>query len=943
MEAAQFEEEKHNYYYPKYVPNQQLINGLFVTEWLIVVIPVSLGLILAGIIGLIIGLVLSGCLFFLFVRTDDKRNNLFHELSCVINYYTQQQFFRRTARKDIKGSGDFVLEIDTEQGAEEKNKESVKKKKKTKGSKKSNKKDKKKKDKNMEELFPFKSINDGWIEMENGSVYCYFRIQANSLNLLSYYDLRKMISTFSRNLGSNKYPISFFIQDSIYKIQNNLDEIDRCKTNSKVPFLDLLLDQTREMINEDKDDVNKKTYFLRVKIAKNKIKGLSVEELQSRVIRNFKESLNPENATRDELKQMLAIYGSRIFTEELPDTELKIVKQEKKRLLRRKKETYEDTQLPGIYNFKNMIVPINTEFKPSYAKLGSIYTKTFAVASFLGSTKDTNLLSKISTMKGVTTSIYLNDLARDRYKNNVKLETRSKKATVNDEIDLIDAESDVSQLQGTYKRVKDNNQKLFYVTTYFQITAKSKKEFDDLEEKFIQEVNDVGITLDDLKTQQKQGYQTVSPIGYDLLADWTKQNIPSESAANLYPFNEPSVLDPTGLPLGTIVDTKLMVLFDLFTYRGSNFNILTLGASGTGKTVLLMLLQMICAMKAYYLRNIDFEGTYVKFYNKIGGINIDVSGGNEFCINPLQIRVPDEIKTTLLDDYISEVIKFIHIYKPDWQNDELDLFQDVLKKTYERFNITNDTDFTKLKPNEYPVLSDVMETANQERKSANLPDSIAPESMYQKLIRGLNAAVNGADASMFNRHTNLGAADLNNILAINFDMSKIMTSNKSRKLAQLMNIFTFISQFVNANMDGNKKIVVSVDELDQCLTAEYLPIVEIFNDYERRFRKRNACFMKATQTLDELDTEIPELKAKVKPLLSQPSIKFLFHLGDTDYESPQKLLNLTSSEINRLKDSRNGQCLMKVNQSVYDLDVLMPEWFAEVKSDVGKVKKMSDA
>lgn len=942
---ANYIDSRKVYYYPKYVPNQQIIKGLFFTEWMLVVAPVAIGLFIKQMLGFIIGLVIGSGIWFIFYRKPDERTNLAHQITSVFNYYTSQQQFKKKARSEIKGDISLDLEPAKTQAREEQlEEESSKKHKKKKGTgknkkdKRENKKNKKKQEKNMEDLFPFRSIGEGIIEMENGVIYCYFRIQANNLDLLSEYDLNKIIKTFSKNVDSNKYDISFFIQDSIFKVGNNIEEIEKCKTKSKVPFLRLLLDQTKDMIIEEKDDVNKKINFLRIRIPAEKGKTLSIEDLQGRVVKNFKDSLNPLVATREELKQMLAIYGNRIFSEQLPDTELKVEVKEEKSLLRRKKKEYKDTQLPGIYNFKNLIVPINTSFKPSFAKLGRNIVKTYAISSFLGSTSETNLLAKVSALKGVTTMIYLNDLKLSKFRSNAALQVKASNSSKNDNFDEIDADAEKESLEGTYKRARSDHQKMYYLSIYFQITAKTKKEFKDLEEQFLQEIDDVNITLDDLETEQKDGYLSVSPIGNDRLSEYTKQNVPSESFANLYPFNEPALLDPTGLPLGNIVDSKLMVLFDPFTYRGSNYNMLLLGLSGIGKTVLLMLILQICACKNYFIRNIDFEGTYLKFFEKIGGVNVDVSGGNEFCINPLQVRIPDKVKMSIIDDYISEVVKFISIYKPEWTQDDLDLFQDCLKKTYTRFQITNEIeDITKLKPQDFPILSDVVETIKSERKrSSTAEDSIAHDSMYQKLLRGLTAAVDGADACMFNRHTNLGSVDINDIASINFDMSQIMSSNTGRKLAQLVNVFTFISQFVNANMRGDKRIVVSADELDKCLSMEYLPVIEIFNDYERRFRKRLASFIKATQTVDELDTKVAELEAKIKPLFSQPSIKFLFHLGDINYEKPQKLLDLTDTEINRLKDNRNGQCLMKVNKAIYDLDVMMPLWFESVKTDVKK-------
>lgn len=934
------------FYYPKYVPNHQLVKGLFFTEWLFVIIPIVLGVLIPAlsgqllfrIIGIFIGLLVGASMWVIFVRHGEERSNMAHELACIYHYYTSPQKFRKTPRSEIKGDSLYINTQEVEESKIEKedNKDSSGKGKKQK--EKPSKKDQKKKEQNMEDLFPFRFINDGYIEMENGVYILYFKIQANNLDLLSENDIYRAIDASARNLDTNKYPISFFIQDSIFKVKRNLEEIERCKEMVKVPFLKRLLDQNKELIEEEKDDMNKKANYLRVILSPKRMKVIDVEDVQGRVIKNFHDSLDPTIVSKEELKQMLAIYGNRIFCEELPDTEYAPEIVEEKSLLRSKKKTYKESQLPGIYNFKNLIVPINVEFKPSNAQLGRNIVKTYAISSFLGSTQYTNLLSRVCAIKGVTTMIYLSNLNLARFRINASLDVKAKKSQANDNFDEIDADYEKDTLEGTYKRAKAKRQKLYYLTVYFQLTAKTKAEFKDLEDLFLQEIGDQNISIDNLKSQQKEGYLSVSPIGHDLLADYTKQNIASESVANLYPFNEPMLLDPTGLPLGNVVDSKLMMLFDPFAYRGSNYNMLILGMTGLGKTVLMMLLLQICACKHYYIRNIDFEGVYVDFFKKIGGINVDVSGGNEFCINPLQIRIPDEVKTTLVADYISEVVKWMSVYKPSWSHDDLDLFQYCLKKTYERFGITDDIDVAALPPDRFPILSDVVETIKQERDHADSKDSIATKGMYQKLQLGLEASVNGADARLFNRHTNLGDIDINEIESINFDMSLIMTSDTARKLAQQMNVFTFISQFVNAGMRKDRKVMVSADEIDKCLSKEYMAIIEIFNDYERRFRKRGASFLKATQTIDELNTADTELEAKIKPLFSQPAIKFLFNLGDIDYDKPQKMLNLTNTEVKKLKINRNGQCLMKVNQAVYDLDVLMPLWFKQVKPDAKQLK-----
>lgn len=432
---------------------------------------------------------------------------------------------------------------------------------------------------------------------------------------------------------------------------------------------------------------------------------------------------------------------------------------------------------------------------------------------------------------------------------------------------------------------------------------------------------------------QKKAWESVNPIGKNKITKWVKQNIPSQSLANLYPFEDTTVMDPEGFPIGTITDKEDLVLFDPLAERDTNHNILILGISGIGKTVLLWLLLQNEIIKGSFVRNIDIEGTCLKFTERLGGININMAGNNQYCINPLQIRIPDEIKAGLVDDYISEVKNFMSIYKSGWSERLLDLFEYYLTLVYRKKGITNETDLSKLKEDDFPLFEDIYKIIEEDKNNFDPDNTLATKTDLNELLLGMQSMVYGADAKLFNRYTYLGTNDMDTLQFMNFDLSDMSTSSKDRKLAQWSNVFTYISQFVNDNMDRKKKIVVSIDEAHDFLKKQYLPIVDIINDYERRFRKYLTSFIKASQTIDEFNTEDTELKDKVKPLFNQPGVKFLFHLGDIDYTIPKDLLNLKEAEINILKKKRKGKCLMRIEENVYDLDILMPAWFKEVKAD----------
>ncbi|TDW13099.1 type IV secretory pathway VirB4 component [Breznakia blatticola] len=903
------------YYYPKYVPPTMMVKGIYFYEWIIAVVIFSLCLWILGYIGLLFGLIFGSTVLILTHRSDGRENFL-GQLSSSVKYIFSQRVLIKRPRED-------VVEI-------EETKVDMK-------SKKIRKKDKKKKpSKNkqefMQDSFPFRSIEDGYIRMNDGRVMIFLRVNGNNLDFLSFREIEEMNKNLSKEFDRNKMKISFFIQDSTFNIKQNINFVRSVAEKSKVAFLRRLGNETASFMDVQKKTATKKANFLRVVVTQKQLATSSVDDIVDKTIKLFKDSLGLERTTQLELKQMLAIYAQRLFAEKLPDTELELEERYEEFLLVKKKREEKKIQLPGVYEFKDFITPVTTNFKSEKVYLGSNVLKTYGVSSFLASTEYNNLFAKISTLKGVTTSIHMDELSLSRFRSNVSLDVRAKGNTTNDVVDAIDAELDKESVLDSYKRIRTNNQKMFYITVYFQLVASSDDEFDILEAQFKEECDNVGVTVDPLQTKQKDAWISVNPVGKNMLDKYIKQNIPSESVANLYPFNDPSVLEKNGLPLGNITDRSEIVLFNPFTNRGANNNILILGYSGVGKTVLMWLLMQNAALSAYYIRNIDVEGICVDFIQKMGGINIDMAGNNEYAINPLQIRTPDEVENGIVDDYISEVKNFMRIYKPDWTNRTLDIFEEFLNKTYRSKDIYNSSDLKLLKPSDYPIFSDVVKIVS-EAKSNWTEESIGTKDDYDEIIIGLRSCTEGADAKLFNRHTNLGGYDVDELQLINFDISKMLNSDLNRKLAQWSNVFTYISQFVNDNMKRSKEIMVFIDELHTFLKKQYMSVVEILETYERRFRKYNASFVKATQTVEELDNDDDDMKEKVKTLFSQPATKFMFHLGDIKYEQVASMMKLKSTEVEKLQEKRQGKCLMRIGSSTYDLSVMMPEWFKEVKAD----------
>lgn len=918
------------YHYPTYVPSILQFRGLFHYEWIVVIVLLVVPIMVWQLAGIVLGLAAAATAWFVLHRGAGERENSVEEMKSSLQFAVSQRTFIKRARNEIE-SKDFIETKKENRGKKNKKKKPKK-----------NKKQKAKKEKYMQDFLPFKSIDQNHVILENGDALLFLRVNANNLNFMNVSEINSIMTTLGKNFDRNKYKVNFFIQDTVFKAKNSVRAIENVR--EKYVLGDFLIKLGNEMINrmnEFSKTSTKKAAYIRVEVDKQILEKTDINELVAKTKQFFASTLSLSSVSREEVKQLIAIYSNRLFATDFPDSEIEFDEADDSLIYKSKKKlSYEEMQIPGIYAFKDIISPITAQFLTSTAQIGANVRKTYAVSNFVVSTEDNSLLSEIANIKGITTNMYIEDLPLSKYRNNLKLDLRSKSSSEGDELDTIDSEVEKASSKAAYKRVKTEKQQMYYISVYFQLSATTQIELDMLEEEFLEKCSDVGISVDPLKTKQRLGFDAVNPLGKNKLANLVKQNIPSKSTANLYPFSSSTLMDDGGLPLGKTLDTNETVLFNLFADRGSNQNVLILGYSGVGKTTLLWLLLQNEMLLGSYVRNIDVEGICKEFAEKLGGINFNMAGNNERAINPLQIRIPGELRSGLVDDYVSEVRNFMSIYKPGWTETQLDIFQKYVTKVYKNFHITNETNLMVLKNNDYPLLEDVYCLIEKDKQNYDPQTMNASLEDLREILIGMEACIGtGADAKLFNRHTNLGSktdesALMNETRFINFDLSEMRNAALNKKLAQWSNVFTFIGQFVNENTERSKRICVSIDELHTFLKKQYMSIVEIIDDYERRFRKFGAAFIKATQTIEEFDTNDDEMKSKITTLFSQPATKFLFHLGDIKYDLPKQLLNLKEKEVRALQVNRNGQCLMRVGQQVYDLEVHMPIWFKQVKADL---------
>ena len=296
------------------------------------------------------------------------------------------------------------------------------------------------------------------------------------------------------------------------------------------------------------------------------------------------------------------------------------------------------------------------------------------------------------------------------------------------------------------------------------------------------------ISVDRLLLRQKDGFLAVLPTGNNVFASRFERVLPASSVANLYPLNYSGKTDENGFYLGRDkFGSNILVDFDKRTDDKTNSNILILGNSGQGKSHLMKLLLCNFRESGKSIICLDPEHEYEELCNNLGGTYIDMMSG-EFMINPLEPKawsdgqkVEDDSpetfrKVTRLSQHISYLKDFFRAYK-DFTDAEIDTIEIMLMKLYALFGIDDLTDFEKLNPSDYPIMSDLYELIEKEFMSFdNSRKHLYTEEILQNICLGLHSMCKGAESKYFNGRTNIRDEKI-----ICFGVKGLMDTNKRLK------------------------------------------------------------------------------------------------------------------------------------------------------------------
>ena len=604
---------------------------------------------------------------------------------------------------------------------------------------------------------------------------------------------------------------------------------------------------------------------------------------------------------------------------------------------KRKVMTPEQAEEYRTKEFFDLISPGVVKFMTDHYIVGDSYRCVWVIREYPPTTETQAILAQLADRSGVTLRMYHRLVESGEMRKIVMNATRRNKlmSTGNDVTETIQAEGNLQDVVQLLAELRKNREPLLHCAVFLELKARSMEQLKELQQDIAMELTRSKITVDRLTLRQKEGFLSVLPIGANQFGAQFERVLPASSVANLYPFNFSGKTDPHGIYIGRDkFGTNILTDFDRRSEDKTNSNILILGNSGQGKSYLMKLILSNLRESGKRIITLDAEAEYEDLTASLGGCYIDFMSG-AYLINPLEPKAwtdgtgdidpttPEAFRrVTRLSQHIAFLKDFFRSYK-DFTDAQIDTIEILLMKLYNRFGITDMTDYSEKRPEDFPTMSDFYKLCEEEFNTYDRQRKyLYTEEMLQEVCLGIHSMCVGAESKYFNGHTNIVDDRF-----LCFGVKGLMDTNKRLKDAMLFNILSYMSN----ELLGKGNTAASIDELYLFLTN--MTAIEYIRNACKRVRKKDSAIIMASQNIE--DFLIPSIREFTKPLFSIPTHHFLFNPGQINPKEYMDALQVEGSEYELIKYPERGSCLYRCGNERYLLQVIAPDYKAAMFGTAG--------
>lgn len=459
------------------------------------------------------------------------------------------------------------------------------------------------------------------------------------------------------------------------------------------------------------------------------------------------------------------------------------------------------------------------------------------------------------------------------------------------------------------------NQDFYYMTTIIEITADNEEDLEVRVSDVLTLCTSLSMVCKRADYKHEQCFLSSLPI-LSVDADIERKgrrNVLTDALAASFPFSSFEIYDEGGIFLGLNKYNNSVAILDIFdSDKYSNANVCIMGMSGAGKTYLLQNLSLRLRMQSTQIFMIaPMKGhEFADACYRIGGKYIRIAPSSQDCINIMEIRKTslstdyeikdDGRKDSILAEKLQKLMIFFTLIKNDITQNELNLLDGAVIRTYQKFGIGFDNESLFDKQGKFkrmPTLKDLYAEllAGEQTKPLAL--------MVEKFAVGSMSAFGG--------ETNV---DLNNKYIV-LDISEMTDHLKPLGMFLALDMV-----WDKAKESRIQKKVIFLDELwtligssSSRLAADY--VLEV----AKTIRGFGGSLISATQDLNDFFS-LDDGKYG-KGVINNSRIKFILQMEEDEAFAVQKHLSLSDEEVMQVIRSGRGEALLCANRNKVCIDI----------------------
>ena len=232
----------------------------------------------------------------------------------------------------------------------------------------------------------------------------------------------------------------------------------------------------------------------------------------------------------------------------------------------------------AVKSYLDMIAPSIIKFNTDHYICGNTYRCVWALREYPTATDEQAILSHMGEMDGVTLRIYTRQVTpaeTTAILHNATNRNRMNSRNTGDIQQMVNAESNLSDVEAIIRSEARNREPLYHCAVYFELVARDYDALKLLQTDVLAELASCKLNVDKLILRQQQGFQAVSPGGWNTFGAQFERVLPASSVANLYPFNYSGKTDEHGFYIGRDkFGSNIIVDFDSRDDDKTNANIL---------------------------------------------------------------------------------------------------------------------------------------------------------------------------------------------------------------------------------------------------------------------------------------------------------------------------------------------------------------------------------